>query len=226
MHKRLGGHVVLGGVDLRMADGESVALLGPNGAGKTTLLRTIVDLVRPDSGDVRVAGALVARDRAAVARVGWALGDEHAWYWRLSGRTNLRLFGRLRGLSRSAAASAAEPLLDELGLSGAVADRAVAEYSTGMRSRLALARARLGDPRLIILDEVARGLDAGGQAQFQDWLRSAARPAVLVVTHALDQTAGVVDRVVLMQRGRITAELAGAEASHADLTARVRELTA
>ena len=205
VRKRFGASLVLDGVDLRVADGESVALLGPNGAGKTTLLRAIVDLVRPDEGRVLVGGAPVAEERAPLARVGWALGDEHAWYWRLSGRVNLELFGRMRGLRAPAAAASAEALLDELGLAAA-AGRPGAEYSTGMRARLALARARLGDPRLIILDEVARGLDAAGQEDFLAWLGGAGGPAVVVVTHAVEQTAAVVDRVVRLDGGRIVEE--------------------
>ena len=221
VEKRFDRRVVLERIDLTLAPGESVALLGPNGAGKSTLLRTVVDLVRPDRGEVLVGGEPVAARPAALARVGWALGDEHAWYSRLTGRTNLVLFGRLRGLSRAAASASADALLEELGLAGA-AGRPVAEYSTGMKARLALARARLGDPRLIILDEVARGLDAAGRHQFVEWLRSPRRPAVLLVTHTFEEAAGVVDRLVLMERGRVVDELPGAETPAAAVAAHMR----
>src|SRR4051794_13241743 len=98
LDKRFGNVTALAGVDLQVAPGEVVALLGQNGVGKTTLLRTIAGLVRPDAGRVRVAGRDIATDgNAARARLGWALGDEHAWYWRLSGRVNLIVFGRMRG---------------------------------------------------------------------------------------------------------------------------------
>lgn len=208
LHKRFGDRVVLDVVDLTVGHGEVVALLGPNGAGKTTLLRAVVDLVRPDAGEVLVAGVPVAGRPSAVARVGWALGDEHAWYLRLSGRHNLQLFGRMRGMRPASAAAGADALLEELGLSSA-ADRTVATYSTGMRARLALGRARLGDPAVIILDEVGRGLDAAAEEQFVAWLRGRERPAVLTVTHAPEQVAGVADRIVLLQGGRVAEELPG-----------------
>jgi ABC-type multidrug transport system ATPase subunit len=223
VHKRLGEQVVLDDVDLEVGAGESVALLGPNGAGKSTLLRTVVDLVRPDRGEVRIGGAPATDRRTAAARVGCALGDEHAWYWRLSGRMNLQIYGRLRGLSGAEATASGDALLDELGLS-AVADRTVATYSTGMRARLALARARMGEPLLIVLDEVARGLDAAAEEQFKEWLRGPERPAVVVVTHAFEQVAGVVDRVVMMQAGRIVGESTDAGEPTSVLAARVRAL--
>ena len=129
----------------------------------------------------------------------------------------------MRGLPLAAAAASAERLLDELGLAAA-ADRDVARYSTGMRARLALARARIGEPRLIVLDEVGRGLDAAGAEQFVAWLRSPGRPAVVAATHALEQAAGVADRIVLLERGRIAGELPGDGASVAAVSARVRAL--
>jgi ABC-type multidrug transport system ATPase subunit len=93
-----------------------------------------------------------------------------------------------------------------------------------MRARLALARARMGEPLLIVLDEVARGLDAAAEGQFKEWLRGPEHPAVVVVTHALEQVAGAVDRVVLMQAGRIVGESADAGGPPSELAARVRGL--
>jgi ABC-2 type transport system ATP-binding protein len=201
VHKRYGDQVVLQGADLEVEAGESVALLGANGAGKSTLLRCIVDLVRPDGGEVLVSGRPVASEPRIREGVGWALGDEHAWYTRLDGRTNLQVFARMRGMTRRAAAHEAEARLGEVGLSAA-AGSPVATYSTGMRARLAIARARLGDPGLIVLDEVGRGLDEEGQALLAAWLAGQDGPAIVVVTHAAE-IASAASRRVVLRSGRI-----------------------
>jgi ABC-type multidrug transport system ATPase subunit len=201
VHKRYGEQVVLDGVDLMIEAGESVALVGANGAGKTTLLRCIVDLVRPDAGEVLVSGRPVMREPRARMRIGWALGDEHAWYTRLDGRTNLQIFARMRGMSRQEAAAESDARLAEVSLTAAARSR-VATYSTGMRARLAIARARLGDPQVIVLDEVGRGLDEDGQALLAEWLQRPHTAAIVVVTHARN-IAGAASRRAVLRAGRI-----------------------
>jgi ABC-type multidrug transport system ATPase subunit len=205
--KRFRDVQALDGVDLTVRRGEAAVVLGANGAGKSTLLRIVAGSIRPDQGHVSVAGVdAVRRDVDARRRVGWALGDEHSWYWRLTGRQNLEVFGGLRGLPPRDVARHAADLLAELQLADA-ADRPVAAYSTGMKARLGLARARLGDPALMVLDEPSRGLDAGAEERYVEWLRGRGDAAILMVTHTLPEAVSVADRVVVLRRGRVHHEL-------------------
>jgi ABC-2 type transport system ATP-binding protein len=205
--KRFGPVHALRGIDLTVQTREVVVLLGANGAGKSTLLRMVAGSVTPDAGRILIAGHDSGADGPrARAVVGWVLGDEHSWYWRLSGRVNLEVFARLRGISARDASAQSDQLLAELGLA-AVAERPVAGYSTGMKARLGLARARLGAPSLIVLDEASRGLDRQAEEAFTTWLRAVDRPAVLMATHTLEEASLVGDRMILMSEGQIAREL-------------------
>jgi ABC-2 type transport system ATP-binding protein len=212
LSKRLGTVQALTDVDLEVEWGEVVALVGPNGAGKTTLIRVLSTIVLPDSGRVEVAGHDVVRDGAGVRRaVGLDLGGERAWYWRLTGRQNLEFFAALGGAKRSDAKRVATTLLHELGL-GDVGDRRVGRFSTGMRARLSLARALLGSPRVLLLDEPTASIDPVSAAGFRDRLRALARErslGVLVSTHDLVEAAAA-DRVVALSHGRVAFSRSGA----------------
>jgi len=143
----------LDGVDPDVRPGQVVALLGRNGAGKSTLLRVLGTTVLPDEGDAHVAGHHVASAAREVRRhTGLVLGEERSWYWRLSGRANLEFFGVLLGLRRDAARARADELLHLMQLAP-VADQRFDGYSSGMRARLSIARALLGRPRVLLLDE-------------------------------------------------------------------------
>jgi ABC-2 type transport system ATP-binding protein len=211
LSKRLGSVQALADVDLEVEWGELVALVGPNGAGKTTLIRVLSTIVLPDSGRVQVAGHDVVHEGAQVRRaVGLDLGGERAWYWRLTGRQNLEFFAALEGSSRYEAQRIASTLLDDLGLAD-VGDRRVGRYSTGMRARLSLARALLGSPRVLLLDEPTASIDPISAAGFRDRLRAVARErrlGVLVSTHDLREAAGA-DRVVALANGRVAFSRSG-----------------
>jgi ABC-2 type transport system ATP-binding protein len=208
--KRFGELHALDGLDLDVARGEVVALLGRNGAGKTTLMRVLGTTLHAEEGEVSVAGYDAKRDGVDVRRsVGLMLGDERSLYWRLSGRHNLEFFAELHGVRGARRDERVSALLDEVGLDGA-GGRAVAGYSSGMRMRLALARALVAEPEVLLLDEPTRSLDPVATVEFRSMLREivARRGAsVLVATHDLREPAAVGGRVCVLASGRIVAEL-------------------
>ncbi len=204
--KRFGSVLALDEVSLEVSEGEVVALLGANGAGKTTLLRVLATTVIADRGVARIDGHDVQTAASQVrACVGIVLGDEHSWYWRLSGRRNLEFYAALYGLKPRAAAARADELLDQHGLAAA-AGRAVSEYSSGMRMRLGLARALLARPKVLLLDEPTRSLDLEGRIAFRRELGALAHQhgvTTLLATHEIDDAREAADRAVLLADGRV-----------------------
>jgi ABC-2 type transport system ATP-binding protein len=204
--KRFGSVVALAGVDLQIRAGEIVALLGPNGAGKSTLLRVLGTAVLPDEGSASVMGHDVRAEPAAVRRsIGLVLGDERSWYWRLTGRHNLEFFAAMHGMRRHAAALRAIDLLDQVDLLDA-ADRLFAGYSSGMRTRLSLARALIAEPPVLLLDEPTRNLDPVAAHSFREMVTRLAEErgtAVLFATHDLHEAAEIATHVVGLASGRV-----------------------
>jgi ABC-2 type transport system ATP-binding protein len=176
--------MVIGPLDLRIGTGERVALTGPNGAGKTTVLRCATGALLPTSGEVRVAGHL-AGSAEAKPLVGASLSQERSFYLRLTGRANLVFFASLRHSRRADALKQVRALEDELEIGDIAATRAD-RCSTGMLQQLSFARALLGSPRLLVLDEPTRSLDADAVERL--WAALDRRPdtAVLIATHRQD----------------------------------------
>jgi ABC-2 type transport system ATP-binding protein len=204
---RGGGVTALDRVTLRIGRGGFFGLLGPNGAGKTTLLRLTCGLLNPTEGRIEVLGHDPARRPQAVRRaLGAVLGGERALYWRLSGRENLHYAAALHDLRPSLAATRAEELLRFVDLADR-ADDLVEGYSTGMRQRLALARALMHDPLLLILDEPTAGLDPHAQAAMRRLLGALARDrgrTIVMATHNLLEADRLCDDVAIIDRGRVT----------------------
>ena len=202
--KRYGNHRALAAVDLTVRAGRLCALLGPNGAGKSTLLGILSTLVRPTDGAVhyRQDGAETAPGPALRRQIG-VLAHDAFVYGELTGRENLRFWGRLYGLVD--AHHRADRMLGEVGLDDKAADRTARTYSRGMLQRLALARALIHDPQIVLLDEPFTGLDRGAAASLGATLGRLREQAkiVLVVTHDLEAIAGVTDHAVILARGRI-----------------------
>lgn len=206
--KRFARRVALDSVSLDVEAGECLVLLGRNGAGKTTLIRLLAGALLPDSGQVTVAGHDSARDGARVrSAVGLSLGEERSWYWRLSGAHNLEFFAALRGCDRLSARDRSRQLLAEFGLAD-VATTPVSAYSAGMRARLSVARALLGEPAVLLLDEPTRSLDPGARDAVHEQLRALAAGgrAIVLSSHHVDEAESVADRAVVLERGQLVAE--------------------
>jgi heme exporter protein A len=196
------GMPVLAGVDLTLQAGEAVALLGGNGAGKTTLLRILALLLRPSGGRLQLFGTEAAAAPPALRRRIGYVGHESLCYPDLTAAENLAFYARLFGVP-DAPARIAE-LLAWAGLAAA-ARRPVRVYSRGMTQRLAIARALLHGPELLLLDEPFSGLDTEAVAALQERLTAlrAAGHAIVVTTHELERAAPVATRVAVLHRGRI-----------------------
>lgn len=200
--KRFGRAVAVDNVTLRVARGDSVALWGANGAGKTTLIRCVLGLLR-FSGRISIGGR-DARRRGKDARmlVGY-VPQELGFYDDLRVAEAIAFFARLKALR----ATSIGETLESVGLGGHDAKR-IRELSGGMKQRLALAIAMLGDPPVLVLDEVTASLDACGRAEFVSMLAglSGSGRTMLFASHRLDEVTTLAKRVVVLERGRVTAE--------------------
>jgi ABC-2 type transport system ATP-binding protein len=202
--KRYGRIVAVDNVDLTVEPGDVYGYLGPNGAGKTTTLRILLGLIRPNAGVVRLF------DQDPVARGAYALDgvagivEEPASYPYLSGRDNLRLLATLDG---GASAARIDEVLELVGLRERAGDR-VSGYSLGMRQRLGIAGALLRDPRLLVLDEPANGLDPAGIRDLRALVGRLAAEGMTILysSHLLAEVEEVCNRVAIVDRGRIVFE--------------------
>jgi ABC-2 type transport system ATP-binding protein len=205
--KRFGATTALLGVDLIVPTGTVYGLLGPNGAGKTTMVRILSTLLRPDAGTARVAGLDVVREATAVRyRIGLT-GQFAAVDEKLTGRENLRLFGRLYHLPGDLVRRRADELLERFGLADA-GGRVVRTYSGGMRRRLDVAASLLIEPAVLFLDEPTTGLDPRSRNQVWDLVRDLVRggTTVLLTTQYLDEADQLADRIAVIDRGRLIAD--------------------
>ena len=205
--KRYGATLAVDDLSFSVAPGTVTGFLGPNGAGKSTTLRAILGLVTPTSGRTAVLGLPYRQLDRPVQRVGAVLETFDAHPGR-SGRNHLRVLAAAGGVPRSRV----EEVLSLVDLTGA-ARRRVKGYSLGMRQRLGLAAALLGDPEVLVLDEPANGLDPQGMRWLRDFLRSLAGEGrtILISSHVLAEVAQTVDEVVIVHRGKLIRHAAMAE---------------
>ncbi|MFE3544621.1 ATP-binding cassette domain-containing protein [Nocardia sp. NPDC059177] len=210
--KSYGDFTAVGSVDLSIEAGTVFAMLGPNGAGKTTTVRMLATLLRPDRGRAEVFGYDVVRDATAVRSMIGLTGQYASVDETLSAPENLRLFGRLLGLSRRAAARRSDELLEEFELTQ-VARRSVSAFSGGMRRRLDLAATLITVPPLIFLDEPTTGLDPHTRDRMWGIVRGLVErgATVLLTTQYLEEADALADRIAVIDRGTLVAEGTAAE---------------
>ena len=207
IRKRFGTTTAVDGASFSAADGSVTGLLGPNGAGKTTSLRMIYGLMKADSGSITVDGRDVGSDpQSAQARLG-VLPDQSGLYGRLTPREHIRYFGNLQGLSGANLESRINEWIGVLGLE-AMADRRVAGFSHGERTKVALARALVHEPQNILLDEPTNGLDVMSTRTVREVIgRLKARGrCVLFSSHVMQEVSALCDRIVVMTSGRVVAQ--------------------
>jgi ABC-2 type transport system ATP-binding protein len=193
LSRRFGAKEVVRSLDLTAAPGQRIALWGPNGSGKSTVLRCVAGTLTPSTGSVRVGGHR-AGDLPARRLVGASLSQERSFYLRLSGRTNLLFFARIRYDDRREGARAVDALIEELEIADIAATR-VDRCSTGMVQQLGIARALLGDPSVLLLDEPTRSLDADARGRLWGALGRRPKAVALIATH-LDEDVKLCDERV------------------------------
>ncbi|NIJ69238.1 ATP-binding cassette domain-containing protein [Xanthomonas sp. 60] len=193
-------------VTFRAEDGKITGLLGPNGAGKTTTLRMLYTLMTPDQGRVTVDGIDAAADPAAVRRRLGVLPDARGVYKRLTVRENIAYFGRLHGLDESTIAKRTQALSQALDMDE-IMDRQTDGFSQGQRTKTAIARALVHDPRNVILDEPTNGLDVmttRAMRRFLHGLRDEGR-CVIFSSHIMQEVAALCDHIVIIAKGTVMA---------------------
>jgi ABC-2 type transport system ATP-binding protein len=196
----------LRGVDLHVKTGEIFGLLGPNGAGKTTLLKILSCLVLPDAGRAEIAGCDVRQEDKVKPRLGLVHSDERSFYWRLTGRENLRFFARLYDVPGPRIDARIDELLRKVDLIDA-APRRFSDYSSGMKQRLAIARALLHNPPILLMDEPTRSLDPSAslslRALIRDELKGRDGKTILLATHNLREAEALCDRIAILVEGTV-----------------------
>ncbi|PRR80750.1 ABC transporter ATP-binding protein [Clostridium vincentii] len=199
--KKLGKKEIIKGIDLSVSEGEIFGFLGPNGAGKTTTIRMLVGLIAPNEGDISICGYNVEKEKEKALKNVGAVVENPELYNYLSGRENLMQIARIRGVSKEEI----QNLIEIVGLKDRINDK-VKKYSLGMKQRLGLAAALIGDPKLLILDEPTNGLDPSGIMDFREVVKKSAKEkgmAVFISSHILSEVQTLCDRVAFIDKGVI-----------------------
>lgn len=190
-------------VSIDVASGEIFGLIGKNGAGKTTLTKIIATLVQPTSGTVSVNGFDSVRDEVKVrSLLGLATAEERSFYWRLTSRQNMLFFSRLYGMKDNLARKRIDELFEQLDLAQ-YEKRRFSELSTGNKQRLAVARALLASPPILLLDEPTRSLDPLAATSMRDLISSLKGVSILLTSHNLSEIEQLCNRIAVISSGEI-----------------------
>jgi len=206
LSKRFENFLAVDSVSFNVESGEVMALLGPNGAGKTTTVRMLTSILKPSAGTARVAGFDVVREPGRVRRSVGVLTENHGLYLRMRSEEYLGFFGELYGLSPAQCRERVAELLDRFGMREAAGKR-LGEYSKGMRQKLALIRAMLHNPPVLLLDEPTSAMDPQSARLVRDAIAALRfeKRAVILCTHNLTEAELLADKIAMIQRGRIVA---------------------
>jgi ABC-2 type transport system ATP-binding protein len=206
LSKDFDGFLAVNALSLSVDSGEILALLGPNGAGKTTTVRMLAAILRPSQGGAVVGGYDVVRESAGVRRAVGLLTEDPGLYLRMRGEEYLSFFGRVYRLDDDTIKERGRRLLDQFGMLDALGRR-MGEYSKGMRQKMALTRAMLHDPRVLLLDEPTSAMDPHSAKLVRDAILSLRdqKRAFLVCTHNLAEAEIVADRIAIIRAGQIVA---------------------
>ena len=224
--KHFGRRKVLSGLDIKIDEGETVALMGPNGAGKTTLLRILATLSEPSTGEVFIGGRSSHEDPVMARKAIGFVGHSTYTYDDLTALENLRFYWHMYGMPGAEFQRVGPEMLARVGLSHRVNDRA-AVFSKGMRQRLAIARALLHSPKVLLLDEPyssldQKGIDIMSQVLAEERSRGC---SILVVTHDLQRISAVADRADILAGGRVAQSFDPAAIKRGDLEKNYRTVT-
>jgi ABC-2 type transport system ATP-binding protein len=223
--KRFDDFTAVDGVTLSVQPGEILALLGPNGAGKTTTVRMLAAILRPTAGKACVAGYSVIEQPQEVRRRVGVLTEHPGLYLRMRGSQYLDFFGRLMGVSADERERRAKDLLTRFGMAEAW-DRRMGTYSKGMRQKMALVRAMLHDPPVLLLDEPTSAMDPHSAKLVRDSVIGLRhhRRAIVLCTHNLPEAEAIADRIAIIRRGKVIALGTPAELKERLLGAPLMEL--
>lgn len=200
--------VALDHVNIKVRSGELFGLLGPNGAGKTTLVKCLSTILIPDKGSAVVNGFDIRKQTSMVrASLGLVIGGERTLYWKLTAKDNLMYFASLYKMPRKQARERVTEILELMQLSDR-ADERLEDYSTGMRQKIAIARALLHDPPILLLDEPTLGLDPTFSRQIRNQIRHLSEnqgKTILLATHYMEEADQLCDRVAIINDGKVVA---------------------
>lgn len=193
-------------INLQVKEGEIFCLLGPNGSGKTTLLKILATLILPAGGTAYINGfEIISQPMAVRASIGLVTGEERSFYWRLTGRENLKFYATLYNLRQRTAKDRINYLINLLKIESP--DRRVGEYSAGMRQRLGIARGLLHDPSVLLMDEPTKSLDPGITHELwtfiKDCLGKKEKKAIIITTHNLHEAGQIGDRLGILRNGEL-----------------------
>jgi len=194
------------GIDLHVKAGEVLALLGPNGAGKTTTVRMLTSVLRPTHGQARIAGYDVVKEPVRVRASVGVLTEQHGLYGRMPAGEYLEFFGQIYGMDARTRQSRATKLLEDFGLID-YQKRRISEYSKGMKQKLALARAMIHNPPVLLLDEPTSAMDPESAHLVRNSIRElkSASRAIIICTHNLAEAEELADQIAIIRKGRIIA---------------------